>query len=78
MQSKVQWSTVAIVAILVAAYVALKLAGHDVPSWLGDVLGAVGIVIAGAARALVTQHPVPEVPRSERDTDPEITSPGGR
>lgn len=68
MQPVIQWKSVALVGILVAAYVALKLAGHDVPSWLADVLGAVGIVIAGAARALVTQHPVPD---SERPTDPE-------
>jgi len=68
MLSRINWPTVAIVTVFIAAYVTLKLTGHPVPEWLA----VIGTVLAGAARALVAQQPAPELPASERPTDPEI------
>jgi len=71
MLQRIQWPTVAIVAVFIGAYVALTLTGHPVPEWLA----VIGTLIAGAARGLVSQQPAPELPAPERPTDPDIRVP---
>jgi len=76
MLSRIQWPTAAVIITCLAAYVALAIAGKEVPVWLGTLVAVVGTVVAGILSPLVSK-PAPELPADERPTDPDLRLPRG-
>jgi len=71
---KLSWSTAIVIVACLGAYVALAIAGKEVPPWMGALMASVGTIVAGVLSPLLQK---PELPASERITDPDIHTPGG-
>lgn len=73
MLARIQWPTAIVIVACLAAYVALDIAGKDIPHWLGTLIAAAGTVVAGILSPLVAKPATaPEVPPDQRITDPDI------